>query len=171
MQHTQRFLPAFALLALILAPQASLAQQRIELEGRVSRVDGTRIELSGGLVALEARGAEFEAGNDILRGVSDLTSGTAVEIIASVQPDGSMTATEIEINNEKNPEDSIKGVVSAVDQAARSFTIGPLMIYFDDATRLKKLSAIQSGSFVEATLDVSDGRLRATLVEREKPND
>jgi len=171
MQLIHSFLPALALLAFALMPSSSFAQQKIELEGRASRVDGTRIELYEGLIALEARDAEFEADYKGPQSVSDLTSGTAVEIVASIQPNGSISASHIEINDEKNPDNSIAGLVSAMDQAAHAFTIGPVSIFFDYNTRLKKLSAIQNETFVQATLELSGGRLRASMVERENPDD
>jgi hypothetical protein len=156
---------------LLLAPAPAAAQERIELEGPVTKVDGTKIELYGGLVVFETQGAEIETDDDSFRNVSDLKVGTDIEVDANVRADGVIVATKIEVSDEKNPGTEIGGVIGKVDEAAGTFTIGPVTIHRDGSTKLKKLTAIQSGLFVEVTLDVSGASLRATMVEREEADD
>lgn len=156
-----------ALLAVVATP----AQERIELEGSVSAIQGARVELFGGLVAFEAGEARIEGeydGND-LSDISDLRPGADVEVKATVQPDGSILATRIEVSDEREPDNELGGVVATVGES--SFTIGPISVEFDDATRLRKLTSVQAGTLVEVALDVSNGRLRASAIEREKPDD
>jgi hypothetical protein len=164
------FFLALALTA-VLTPASVAAQDRIELEGPISRVSGTRIELYGGLVAFEASGAEIETDDESFRNISDLKPGTDIEVDALVRPDGTIAAVRVEVSDEKDPDTEIGGVISSVNEIAGTFSIGPVEVAFDGATKLKDLSAIQAGTLVEVTLDVSGGRLRALLVEREEADD
>ena len=161
---------AAAALAL-LVPTGAAAQTRIELEGPVTNVAGSMIELYGGLVKFQASGAEIETDDESFRNISDLKPGTDVEVDATIDGDGTIQAVRVEVSDEKNPDTELGGVISAVDEAAGTFNIGPVTVHFDGATRLKDLSAIQSGTLIEATLDVSGGRLLALLVEREEADD
>lgn len=160
-----------ATLALVLSPAAAVAQERIELEGPISAVNGTEIELYGGLVKFQASGAEIETDDENFRNISDLKPGTDLEVDATIRPDGTIAAARVEVSDEKDPDTELGGVISSVDEAAGTFSIGPVKISFDGSTKLKDISAIQAGTLVEVTLDISSGRLRALLVEREEADD
>ena len=155
----------------VLTPASVVAQDRIELEGPISRVNGTRIELYGGLVTFEASGAEIETDDEGFRNVSDLKPGTDIEVNALIRADGTIAAVRVEVSDEKDPDTELGGVIRSVNEGAGTFSVGPVEIAFDGATKLKDLSAIQAGILVEVTLDVSGGRLRAVLVEREEADD
>ncbi len=160
-------LGALAGLALI-APTQVRAQEKIDLEGAISAVNGTRIELFGGIVSFEARGAKIETDDENFTNVSDLKIGTVVEVEAVASLDGSIQATLIEVSDEKDAGPEVGGVIGTVDTAAQTFTIGPLTIAWDGQTKFKDLPRPQAGQLVEAAVQVSGGRLLATTVEREE---
>lgn len=157
--------------AALLTPASAAAQDRIELEGPITNVAGTVIELYGGLVSFEARGAEIETDDENFKNVSDLKPGTDIEVDATVNAAGSIRAVRVEVSDEKDPDTEIGGVIGSVNEAAGTFTIGSVTVHFNGSTKLKDLSSIQSGTLIEATLDVSGGRLLALLVEREEADD
>ena len=161
---------AAAALAL-LAPTGAAAQNRIELEGPITNVVGSLIELYGGLVKFEAAGAEIETDDENIKNIADLRPGTDIEVDAKLNSDGTIQAVRVEVSDEKDPDTELGGVISSVDESAGTFDIGPVTVHFDGATRLKDLSSIRAGTLIEATLDVSGGRLLALLVEREEADD
>ncbi len=159
------------LAALLILPAALIGQSRIELEGPISSVEGTTITLYGDLVRFEAAGATIDSDDENFRNISDLKTGTNIEVDGTSGADGSITATDVEVSDERDPDTEIGGVISTVDEAAGTFTIGPVTVHWDGATKLRDLSELRAGVLVEATLDVSGGRLRASMVEREEDDD
>ena len=117
-----------------------------------------RIVAADGVPAAAARPAQsFEGEFEI-----EIPAGTRLR---------SITATDVEVSDERDPDTEIGGVISTVDEAAGTFTIGPVTVHWDGATKLRDLSELRAGVLVEATLDVSGGRLRASMVEREEDDD
>ena len=75
MNSRSRFLiRALAGLAFTLSPQLG-AQSEIELEGAMTQVDGTKIELFDGLVSVEVLGAKIHTDDEAFINISDLKVG------------------------------------------------------------------------------------------------
>ena len=162
--------PAAAAIALM-QPQQLAAQSGIELEGTISSVRGTTIQLFDGLVSVEARGAKIETDDENFTNISDLTPGTAIEVQATTNAEDSLQATMVEVSDEKEEDTEIGGVIGTVDTAAQTFTIGPLTIAWTGQTKFKDISGPQAGQLVEAELQISGGRLTALVVEKEEADD
>lgn len=144
------------------------AQSKIELEGPISGVQGTKIELFAGLVSVEARGARIETDDANFTNISDLKIGTVVEVEATANSDGSIQATMVEVSDEKEEDPEVGGVIGTVDAATSTFTIGPLTIAWDGQTKFKDIPRPQAGQLVEVAVRVSGGRLLALVVEKEE---
>ena len=147
------------------------AQAEIELEGAVTGVSGTNIELFEGLVRVETLGAGIETDGKDIANISDLKPGTSVEIDAEARADGVIQAKSVEVSDEKENDAEIVGVIRTVDQAALMFTIGPIEIVWNGETKFHKLSGPVGGRLAEVNLQVSGDRLLATKVEEEEDDD
>ena len=160
-------LPAVVFSALALS--ASLpAQTKIGVEGAISAINGTKIELYNGLVKFEALGARIDTEDPGFKNISDLKVGTFIDVEAQLDRDGSMRATLIEVSNEKDQVPEVAGVIGTVDSATQSFTIGPLTIFWTSATKLKDLSRLRAGVKVEAQINFASGKLVAEVVEKDE---
>ncbi len=162
---------AMVLVLPVVAFSQSGAKPGIELEGTISSVSGTQIRLFDGLVTVEARGARIEAEDEDFTNISDLKPGTAIEIRATENADGSLQSTEVEVSDEKDDHTEVVGVIGTVDLAGRTFTIGPITITWHDRTKFKDISAPAAGRLVEVEVEISGGRLIALAVEREEADD
>jgi hypothetical protein len=164
---------ARALVLVALALPAHLwAQSEIELEGAITRVDGTTIELFSGLVRVEALGAKIETDDDEdFTNISDMKVGTAVELEGTARPDGTIQARSLEVSEEKEEDAEVGGVIGTVDRAAQTFTIGPVVIAWNGGTKFRGLERPIAGQLVEVEVEVSGGRLVAAKVEREDADD
>ena len=152
-------------------PGQLAGQTKIELEGNVTAVSGTQIELFNGAVHFEARGARIEADGEEFTNISDLEIGTAIEVEAQLGAGNSIQATKLEVSDEKDQDSEVCGIIGVVDQTARTFTIGPITISWTGQTEFKKISAPAAGQFVEVSLQVSGERLVALEVEKEEADD
>ena len=168
----QTMISRFRLPAVIcgaLALSASLpAQIKIGVEGAISAINGTKIELYNGLVKFEAQGARIDTEDPGFRNIPDLKVGSFIDVEAQVDRDGFMRATLIEVSNEKDQVPEVAGVIGTVDAAAQSFTIGPLSIFWTSSTKLKDLSQLRAGVKVEARINFASGKLVAELVEKDE---
>lgn len=165
---TRRRLFLLTALAAAAIPVALSAQTKIGVEGAITAVNGTRIELYGGLVKIEAAGARIDTEDPAFKNISDFRIGTFVDVEAVVETDGTLRATLVEVSDEKDPAPEVSGVIGSFDSATQSFTIGPLRIHMTSRTKLKDLSAIRAGLKVEVRIQVVSGRLEAELVERDE---
>jgi hypothetical protein len=163
-------IPAAGLLiAAVLVPPAELqAQSKIEFEGAISAVSGTSIELFGGLVRFEARGARIDTDDERFTNISDLRIGTNIEVEAIAGPDGSIQATLVEVSDESDADSEVGGVIGTVDTAGQTFTIGSVTIAWSGQTRFRDISNLRAGLMVEVTVQAAGGRLVALMVEREE---
>lgn len=159
---------AILLAAAIGLPPGLHAQSKIGVEGAISAINGTRIELYGGLVKIEAAGARIDTEDPNFKNIPDLRIGTFIDVEAVIEKDGTLRATLVEVSEEKNQEPEISGVIGSVDSAAQTFTIGPLTISFNSRTKLKDLQALRAGVKVEVTIDFSGGKIVAEIVERDE---
>ena len=146
-------------------------QTKIEFEGNITAVSGTQIELFNGAVHFEARGARIETDDEEITNISDLKIGTAIEVEALLGAGDSIQATTLEVSDEKDQDSEVCGVIGIVDEAARTFTIGPISISWTGQTKFKEIPAPAAGKFVEVSLQVSGDRLVALEVEREEADD
>ncbi len=162
--------PAVPAVVMMLPAQLA-ARSAIELEGAISSVSGTTIQLFDGLVSVEARGAKIETDDENFTNISDFKPGTAIEVQATANAEGSLQATTVEVSDEKEEDTEIGGVIGTVDTAAQTFTIGPLTIAWTGQTKFKGISGPQAGQLFEAELQISGGRLTALVVEKEEADD
>ena len=169
MNSRSRFLVVRALagLAFTLSPQL-WAQSEIELEGAITHVDGTKIELFDGLVSVEVLGAKIDTDDEDFVNISDMKVGTAVELKATVGADGAIQAKSLEVSDEKEEDAEVGGVIDTVDNAAQMFTIGSLPIAWTRNTKFKDMSRPVAGQLVEVMVEVSSDRLVALVVEKEE---
>lgn len=156
------------LLAALALPGALNAANKIGIEGPITAISGTRIELFNGLVKVEAAGAKIDTEDPGFKNIADLEVGTFVDVEAEVERDGSLRAMLIEVSNEKDQVPEIGGVVVSVDTAAQTFTIGPLTIGWTGQTKLVDLSGLRAGVKVEARVTLTGGRLMAELIEKDE---
>ena len=153
---------------LLLSAAGLCAQTKIGVEGAISAINGTRIDLFNGLVKIEAQGAKIDTDDPNFKNVSDLKIGTFLDVEAVVERDGTIHATLIEVSDEKDPVAEIGGVIGSVDAAAQTFTIGPLTIAYTNQTKLKDLSGLRTGVLVEARVSFTGGKLVAELIEKDE---
>ena len=158
----------FAAFLLAVVPSALQAQTKIGVEGAISAVNGTTIELYNGQVKISAEGAKIDTEDPNFKNVSDLKVGTFIDVEAVVERDGSIHATLIEVSDEKDQVPEVGGVVGTVDTAAQTFTIGPLTVHWTNQTKLKDLSAVRAGIKVEARVAFASGKLVAELIEKDE---
>ena len=158
----------FAAFLLAVVPSALQAQTKIGVEGAISAVNGTTIELYNGQVKISAEGAKIDTEDPNFKNVSDLKVGTFIDVEAVVERDGSIHATLIEVSDEKDQVPEVGGVVGTVDTAAQTFTIGPLTVHWTSQTKLKDLSAVRAGIKVEARVAFASGKLVAELIEKDE---
>lgn len=164
-QLTAWILPAAALLM----PLADArGQARIGVEGHITAVQGTRLELFDGLVKIEAAGARIDTEDPAFKNISDLRPGTFIEVEAVVDAAGTLRATLVEVSEEKDPKPELSGVIESFDTAAQTFAIGGISIHLTSGTKFKDLSAIRTGIKVEVVVRFSGGRLTAEFVERDE---
>ena len=158
---------AMVLLAASILP-AVHAGQKISVEGAISAIGGTRIELYGGLVKIETAGARIDTEDPNFKNLSDLRVGTFVDVEAVVESGGALRAVRVEVNDEKTQDNEMSGVIGSVDSAAQTFTIGPFTISWNGKTKLKDILALRAGLKVEAKIDFTSGRFVAELIERDE---
>lgn len=158
----------FAAFLLAVVPSALQAQTKIGVEGAISAVNGTTIELYNGQVKISAEGAKIDTEDPNFKNVSDLKVGTFIDVEAVVERDGSIHATLIEVSDEKDQVPEVGGVVGTVDTAAQTFTIGPLTVHWTNQTKLKDLPAVRAGIKVEARVAFASGKLVAELIEKDE---
>ena len=152
--------------AALTLPGQLRSQEKIELEGNITAIDGTQVELFNGAVHFEARGARIET--EDFTNISDMKIGTLIEVEAQVGPSGAIQATRLEVSDEKAQDSEVCGIIGTVDEAAQTFTIGPIAISWTGQTKFKKIPAPAAGQFVEVSLRVSGDQLAALEVEREE---
>ena len=157
-------------IAFILSAQL-WAQSEIELEGAITNVNGSKIELFDGLVSVEVHGAKIDTDDENSINISDMKVGTAVEITGTVGADGTIRAKSLEVSEEKKQDAEIEGVIGNVDDTARMFTIGPVPITWTQTTKFKDMSRPVAGQLVEVELEVSSDRLVASVVEKKEADD
>ncbi len=146
------------------------AQSKIELEGEMTRLERGSITMFNGLVSFETGGAKIETDDENFTNLSDLKPGTAIEVDATITPDGVIQATVIEVSDEKEADTEIGGVIATVDEAGQTFTIGPVTVSWDSRTKFKGMSRPRAGLFVEAKLEILGPRLVAKVIEKEDDN-
>ncbi len=171
MKISAKFLASGLACAAFMLPAQGSAQHEIEIEGAISGVNGTTIQLFNGLVSVEALGAEIETDDEQFTNVSDIKVGAWVELEAKTTADGRIQATSVEVSDEKEDDSEIGGVIGTVDNAPQVFTIGPITIAWNDSTKFKNLSRPVGGRLVEVAVEVSAGRLVATSIDREEADD
>ena len=154
--------------AALTLPGQLRSQEKIELEGNITAIDGTQVELFNGAVHFEARGARIETEDEDFTNVSDMKIGTLIEVEAQIGPSGAIQATRLEVSDEKAQDSEVCGIIGTVDEAAQTFTIGPVTISWTGQTKFKKIPAPAAGQFVEVSLRVSGDQLAALEVEREE---
>ncbi len=152
--------------AALTLPGQLRSQEKIELEGNITAIDGTQVELFNGAVHFEVRGARIET--EDFTNISDMKIGTLIEVEAQVGPSGAIQATRLEVSDEKAQDSEVCGIIGTVDEAAQTFTIGPIAISWTGQTKFKKIPAPAAGQFVEVSLRVSGDQLAALEVEREE---
>ena len=146
-------------------------QEKIELEGTITAVKGTQIELFHGAVQFEGRGARIDAEDENFTNIADFKIGSPIEVEARVGADQTIRAVKIEVDDEKEPDSEISGVIGGVDETAKTFTIGPVAISWTGRTRFKSISSPAAGQLVEVAVEVSGSQLFAVKVEREEADD
>ncbi len=156
------------LLSAMLLPAGLSAKAKTSVEGNISAINGTRIELFNGLVKFEALGAKVDTEDPNFKNISDLKVGTFIDVEVEADRDGVLHATLIEVSNEKDQVPEIGGVVGSVDAAAQTFTIGPLTISFNSQTKYKDLSGLRAGVLVEARVSFASGKLVAEFIEKDE---
>ncbi len=156
------------LLSAVLLPAGLGAAAKISVEGSISAINGTKIELFNGLVKFEALGAKVDTEDPNFKNISDLKVGTFIDVEVETDRDGALHATLIEVSNEKDQVPEIGGVIGSVDTAAQTFTIGPLTISFNNQTKYKDLSGLRAGVLVEARVSFASGKLVAEFVEKDE---
>lgn len=149
-------------------PATLHAAVRISVEGPITAVNGTRIELFNGLVKVEAAGAKIDTEDPNFKNIADLKPGTFIDVEAEVALDGSLRATLVEVSNEKDQVPEVGGVIAFVDTAGQTFTIGPLTIAWTAQTRFKDLSGLRAGIKIEARIVSNGGRLVAEFIEKDE---
>ena len=149
-------------------PAAVNAAVKISIEGPITAISGTRIELFNGLVKVEASGAKIDTEDPSFKNIADLKVGTFVDVVAEVERDGSLRATLVEVSNEKDEVPEVGGVIGSVDTAAQTFTIGPLTIGWTNQTKLKDLSSLRAGVKIEARVAITGGKLVADFIEKDE---
>ena len=156
------------LLVSLAIPAAVNAAVKISIEGPITAISGTRIELFHGLVKVEASGAKIDTDDPSFKNIADLKVGTFIDVEAEVERDGSLHAKLVEVSNEKDQATEVGGVIGSVDTAAQTFTIGPLKISFTNQTQFKDLSGLRAGVKVEARVTVAGGKLVAEFIEKDE---
>jgi Domain of unknown function (DUF5666) len=158
-----------AILLMSLAiPAAVNAAVKISIEGPITAISGTRIELFNGLVKVEAAGAKIDTDDPSFKNIGDLKVGTFIDVEAEVAGDGSLHARLVEVSNEKDQVPEVGGVIGSVDMAAQTFTLGPLKIGFTSQTQYKDLSGLRAGVKIEARVVLTGGRLMAEFIEKDE---
>ena len=138
------------------------------MEGSISAINVTKIELFNGLVKFEALGAKVDTEAPNFKNISDLKVGTFSDVEVETDRDGALHATLIEVSNEKDQVPEIGGVIGTLDTAAQTFTIGPLTISFNNQTKYKDLSGLRAGVLVEARVSFASGKLVAEFIEKDE---
>ncbi len=156
------------LLSAVLLPAGLNAGAKTTIEGNISAIQGSRIELFNGLVKFEALGAKVDTEDPNFKNISDLKVGTFIDVEVETDWDGALHATLIEVSNEKDEVPEIGGVIGSVDTAAQTFTIGPLTISFNNQTKYKDLSGLRAGVLVEARVSFASGKLVAEFIEKDE---
>lgn len=164
-------LEAFATLSIVAFAGSFQGPMSVELEGRVHAVNDDTIELMDGLVSVSPEGADFDTEDAPGAGVTTwrgLTPGTLVEIEATVSASGTLTATEIEVSEEAEPESEIGGVIEQLAADGSGFTIAGIEILVSKETQLEAGFELRVGLRVEAEVVVIGSSIRARSIELEE---
>ncbi len=156
------------LLSAMLLPAGLSAKAKTSVEGNISAINGTRIELFNGLVKFEASGARVDTEDPNFKNISDLKVGTFIDVEVETDRDGALHATLIEVSDEKEQVPEVGGVIGTVDTAAQTFTIGPLTISFNNQTKYQDLSGVRAGVLVEVRVTFASGKLVAEFIEKDE---
>ncbi len=156
---------AFAFSLLLAAPLR--AQVEIELEGAVSTAEGNSIEMFDGLVRVLLEGAKFESEIDGVRTAADIQKGHFVELEATINPNGDIVASSVEVDDDGGDDAKIDGTVTSASHAEHSFSIGPVKFRWDDDTQIKGPSSPNVGDRIEVAVESARTHLRAIKIERD----
>lgn len=139
------------------------------LEGTLTAISGTTLTVNGVSVTTSAA-TVFEAGDESRISLSNLAVGQRVEVRGTPQPDGSFTASKVEIDADENGAEGqrLTGAVTAVDAVAGSVTIGTTAVLVNAGTRFEGIASLAQVN-VGDLLDIeaaaaADGTLTATEI-------
>ena len=110
---------------------------------------------------------------------SDLVAGVKVEVEGVIATDDALQAKKVKFDAESHGADSrIEAAISAIDSAAKTFTVLGAVIHVADSTVFRDsrdgnhtfaFSSLVVGDFVSAGFSSKAGTLTASRVDRSKP--
>lgn len=151
-----------------------------QVEGVVSRVDGSIVSLLGGLVKIDATSAVITRRADgATLGIADILPGIEIQAtIASTAADGTLVASSIRVGRLESVE--LAGAIQSIDAAGGAFKVAGQTVKTDASTRFSGqtsrgsvhgLADLQAGDFVEVTASASSAGLLALRVRAEHENE
>lgn len=165
-------LHALALAMLLgLGVTASAAENHEEgqgpsVRGTVSDVTGSTLKLLGGLVAVDATGAQVVSERDNRpMPLADIKVGSLVQVAGVLKPDGAILASTIQVHGPKS-DGELKGTVDGVEPQTRTFLLFGSHVTWTAATVFESGSAadLTIGKAVDVEVSVFQGALVATRV-------
>ncbi len=156
-----------ATIALISFALAQEPIDEVEVEGAISSVSTTSIELLDGLVTILTEGAVVE-GEESEKNfeLSDLRVGMAVEVQGKPGTGGMIDAIRITVEDDE-PEHEIEGRVDRVDPGTKQFSIAGLRIHWNAETEFEKKANLAVGQKIEVELKSSADQLIAKEISSE----
>ena len=141
----------------------------VEFKGLIESIDpaAQSMTVAGRLVATDAM-TRFEGDDDAILTFADFSVGQFVEVEGDLQPDGSVLAKKIELEDDDDDDEvevevEFKGLIESIDLAAASMVVDGRLVQTDAATRFEgdddaplAISDFSVGQFVEV-----EGRLQA----------
>jgi len=144
----------------------------VELTGEIERIDGNSLVVAGLTFLVDGNTIVLDNDNQPIM-LTDLSVGLIVEIRADVQPDGSLLASDIKIEDRLEDEVEVRGLADTVSDSSivvlgREFHVVASTAVFDNNNNPITLSAISAGSIVEVKANLlPGGMLIAVRIELE----
>ena len=144
----------------------------VELTGEIEQINSGSLVVAGLTFLVDDRTIILNDDKQPIQ-FSELSVGMFVEIRADVQPDGSLLASDIKIEDRLEDEVEVRGVVDSVSDSAmvvlgREFVVLPSTAVVDNDNQSVGFSTIAAGDVVEVNASLLPGGiLIAVQIERE----
>ncbi len=135
----------------------------VELTGEIESIDGNRLVVAGLTFFVGDATLILDNDNQPIA-LIDLSIGLIVEIRADVQPDGSLLASHIKIEDRLEDEVEVRGLADSVSDSTvvvlgRAFMVVASTAVFDNNNNPIDFSAITAGAVVEVKANLQPGGL------------